>query len=113
MKKYYSYISLCLLGLLIGSSIFAQTGDIQFKDPIVGGGNFDNMLTKVLSWLWPISLIIAVLMIIIGAYYMVGSGGDPQKFATGRKIVIYSLVGAAIVTAAKGIIALVRTIFGL
>jgi hypothetical protein len=110
MKKYYSYISLCLFGLLISSAVFAQTGNIHFADPMVGGGNFDEMLTRVLSWIWPISLILAVLMIIIGGYYMIGSGGDPLKFSTGRKIVVYSLAGAAIVTAARGIISLIEMV---
>lgn len=114
MKKYYSYIfPLCLSGLLIGSIVFAQTGGITFTDPIVGGGNFDDMLTRVLSWLWPLSLVLAVLIIIIGAYFMIASGGDPQKFAMGRKIVVYALIGVAIVTIARGIVELVRLILGI
>jgi len=57
--------------------------------------------------------VVAVLMIIIGAYYLVLSGGDPQRAATGKKVIVYALVGVAIITLALGIWKLIKMILGI
>jgi len=84
---------------------------VVFRSPI-RATDFDEMLTGIFSWLWPISSAIAVLMIIIGAYLFVVSSGDPKKIILGKKIIIYALVGLAIVMMAKGIVELVKLILG-
>jgi len=114
-----SIILTSILGFLIlsaGTLLAQPTTNPIFVNPLAsstGTSSFDQMLTRVLSWLFPFSLAAAVLMILIGAYYMVLSGGNPQKIATGKKIVIYALVGVAIVTISRGIVALLRVILGL
>jgi len=85
---------------------------VIFESPI-GTTDFDEMLTRVLSWIWPISMAVAVLMVIIGAYSLVFSGGSPEKITTGRKIIVYALIGLAIITIARGIVALIGVILGL
>ena len=107
MNKKLIFPSLILTTLIPTGIILAQ---IQFKSPW-GSVTFDEMLTRVLSWVWPFSLAVGVLMLIIGSYYLVLSGGDPQKAATGRKVITYALVGVAIVTVAKGIVVILETIF--
>ncbi len=102
-----------LAGLLF--CIFPQQASstpvtIVITDPITNGGDLDEMLERVLSWLWPLALIVGVLMILIAAYYFIFSAGDPNKVAAGRKIFVYSLVGIAIVTTATGIVAFVREV---
>ena len=88
-----------------------------FTDPINPGGGgiggFEQMLIKVLRWLWPISIVVAVLMVLIGAYYFVFSAGDPAKAATGRKVIVYALVGLAIVGGAIGIWNVIKLILGI
>ena len=90
----------------------APGGGVSIQNPL-GTATFDEMLDRILSWLWPLSGAIAVLMILIGAYYMVLSGGNPEKIATGRRVIIFALVGFAIVTMAKGIVEIVEMILGI
>jgi len=107
MKKRLIFATLILMILIPTGIILAQ---IRFESPW-GSVTFDEMLVRVLSWVWPFSLAIGVLMIIIGSYYLVLSGGNPEKAATGRKIVTYALVGVTIVTISRGIVVLLETIF--
>jgi len=106
MNKKLVFISTILMTLIPVGIIFA----VQFVSPW-GSITFDEMLTRVLSWLWPFSLAIGVLMLIVGGYYLVLSGGNPEKATTGRKVITYALVGVAIVTVAKGIVVILETIF--
>lgn len=55
---------------------------------------------------------IAVLMIIIGAFQMLSAGGDPEKFKTGKKTILYAAIGFAILLLARLIIGLVQEILG-
>lgn len=113
IEKFLALIFLSFLLILSSQPVLG----VDFVNPIGTGTSasttFDEMLVRILSWLWPLSLAIAVLMILIGAYYMVLSGGDPQKVATGKKVVMYALIGVAIVTISRGIVELVRLILGI
>lgn len=89
-----------------------------FTDPInpSGGGGisgFEAMLIKIMRWLWPISIVVAVLMVMVGAYYFVFSGGDPTKVATAKKVVTYALLGVVIVGSAIGIWNIIKAILGI
>ncbi len=112
MKK--KFIFLIFLALLFGGLFLVQTfaDAVIFRNPF-GTGDFNEMLRGILSWLWPLSGTIAVLMIMVGAYHLVLSGGNPEKIITGKKIIISALIGFAVITMATGIIALVRRILGL
>ena len=110
-------IFLSLVFLLTTGALAYATTTPSFFNPMGTGtsasSTFDEMFTRVLSWLFPLSLMIAVLMIIIGAYYFVLSGGNPEKVVIGRKIVIYAMIGIAIIIASRGIVELVRVILGI
>jgi len=113
-KKYF--ILIVFLLLFLSNNVFALTPG--FTDPLhptSGGGmsGFEDLLVRILSWLWPISIVVAVLMLIIGAYYFVFSGGNPAKVATAKKVIIYALVGLAIVGLAMGIWNVIKTILGI
>jgi len=106
-------IALCFV--LAGSVLAIKPTFIDPINPGGGGGisGFEAMLIKIMSWLWPISIVVAVLMITVGAYYFVFSGGDPIKVATGRKVVTYALLGLVIVASAIGIWNLIKSILGI
>jgi len=108
MNKKLIFISIILTILIPLGTVFA----IEFKSPF-GDVTFDEMLNRILSWLWPLAGTITVLMILIGAYYMILSGGNPEKIATGRKVIVYALIGFAIVTLSTGIVALIKMILGI
>lgn len=110
LRNFLSFLGLVVFGILLTNSfVLSQTiVDIRFTDPITGGGDFDEMLERILSWLWPLSLIIGVMMLIISGYYFIFSGGDPTKVTTGKRILIYTLVAIAIITTSTGIVDMVR-----
>jgi len=75
----------------------------------------DALLTKfvqIMNWIFSAALILAVILIIIGGISYMTAGGDETKLGTAKKRVIWGLVGAAIVIAAWGLIALIANYFG-
>ena len=78
--------------------------------PPTAATSFQEVFNNILAWLFGLSLALAPLMIIIGAFVMVTSAGDPKRAANGKKIILYTIIGFSIILLARGISALVYRI---
>ena len=67
-----------------------------------------GLLKSIVNWLIEIGAIVAVGMVIWGAFQMMFAGGDPEKFKTGRNTIFYTVVGYAILLIGWGITAIVK-----
>jgi len=63
--------------------------------------NFITTIINTLSW---IVGIIAVVMVMVGGFKFVTSGGDTEKVVSARSTIIYALVGLVIVAMAQVIV---------
>jgi len=87
-------------------------GGIITIEPPITATSFEALVAGITNFIFIIALVLAPLMIIIGAIYLLTSGGDPKKLETGKNIIIYTLIGLAIILLAKGLIAVLKTIIG-
>ncbi len=55
---------------------------------------------------------IAVLMIVVGAYQILFSAGDPKGWEAGKKTIIYAVIGFAIVLLAEVVVDIIRELVG-
>lgn len=53
---------------------------------------------------------LGVLLIMIGGFYVMTAGGNPEQFEKGKKIILFTIVGLSIVIAAAGIKSLIYKI---
>ena len=81
--------------------------DGQLVNP-VGTTDVVVVLNKVAGYLFTIAAPLAAIMILIGAFQMMFAGGAPEKFATGRRTILYAAIGMAIVLASTGILAVIK-----
>lgn len=101
MRKNLSY----LLGL--GALFpFVASAAIDSPDKVIG------LVTKVGGWLYSALVAIAVVVIIYGAFEMLFSGGDAEKFRKGKNVVLYTIVAVAIAILATGVIKLIEQLVG-
>lgn len=94
-----------------GGSVYAAPKDDVLDGVNLGGGSGSDGTTEVqglaesiisiLSW---IVGIVSVIMIIIGGFQFITSGGDAQKAAKGRQTILYAIVGLVIVAFAQIIV---------
>ncbi len=67
-------------------------------------GSISDLINNITNYLVVyIAPSIVTLMILWGAFRMLTAAGDPEKFATGRKTVIYAVAGYVVVLLAAGI----------
>lgn len=91
-----------LIFILIPLVVKAQTGEQETK--------LYEFLEYIESILYTIGLILAGIVILVGGIMYLVSAGDDTKIAKAKKILLYGIIGAAIILAAGAILSLVEGI---
>ena len=98
-----------LISLLLSLPIIVSA--VEFQNPLEYA-TFGELIDAIIDFIFYIAIVIAPLMAIIGAFYLLTAGGDPKKIGTGKNIIIYTLIGLAIVMLARGIVAMIESVIG-
>ena len=71
-----------------------------------------EILTNIGDWIFVIGLVIAPIMVVIGAVLFMLGGNDPNRLAAAKKIFIWAGIGFALTLLAKGVFTVLRSILG-
>lgn len=85
--------------------------DLEADNPLKTTSVVD-LLNRILRSLTFVAVPIAVLMIIIGAFQIMSAGGDPEKFSTGKKTILYAAIGFAVLLTARLLIDISAELLG-
>ncbi len=102
-------IALLLIIMLCLIFPFSEAEAIRIENPL-RAETFRDLIEIIIDFLIMVAVVVAPLMIIIGAFYFVVSAGHPEHITMGRKIITYALVGLVIVLLAKGLIVMLERI---
>ena len=78
---------------------------ITFFDPLKGE-TLLGLLEKVLTGLTALAIPVVTIMIIIGAYYIMTSGGNPGRRTKGKDYVLWAAIGFAVLLLADSVVAI-------
>lgn len=67
----------------------------------------DGLILKVTRLIAVVAGIVAVIMMIVGGFQFVFSGGESEKTAAARKTILYALIGLVVIVLAEAIITFV------
>ncbi|PIP22996.1 MAG: hypothetical protein COZ91_01940 [Candidatus Nealsonbacteria bacterium CG_4_8_14_3_um_filter_39_7] len=82
---------------------------ISFCSPIPSQ-DFKEVITGIIDMLFTLAIVVAPVMVLIGAFVFISSAGDAKKLKQGREIILYTVVGFVIILFAKAIVVLVETL---
>ncbi len=80
------------------------------KNPLTGINNFQELVNRLVDYILGLGLVIAPLVIIIGGISFATAGGDTGKIEKAKTMLLYALIGLAVVLLAKGIITTLQKI---
>ena len=80
-------------------------GRLILSGDTTGGAGISNLMGSIIGILVFIVGVISVIMVIVGGYQYIFSGGDAQKASSARGTIIYSLIGVTLAIAAGPILA--------
>jgi len=84
--------------------------NIKLPDPL-GGQSFSEITANVLGFIfWDIATPLSVIMVLVGAFQLMTSAGNPEKASQGRKTIMYAAIGLAIAIMAGGLSSLLKNI---
>lgn len=98
-----------LISLLLSLPIIVSA--VEFQNPLEYE-TLEDLIDAIVKFIFYIAVVVAPLIIIVGAFYLLTSGGDPKKIGTGKNIIIYTLIGLAIIMFARGLLAMIESIIG-
>lgn len=105
-------VSLALVSFALPMALAAPDaadsgGQIRLLNPLGSNATIPSVLKRIFNEAAIILAFVIPIIIIIGAFQMMFAAGDPEKFATGRKTIVYAVIGYVIILMANGIIAIV------
>ena len=108
MKRYYYPI--LIVSLLIALIVPVASGAVTLANPLKVDTLWDFVLL-IANFIFRLALWIAPIMFIIGGFYYLTAAGSPEKIETGKKIILYTIIGLIIIISAKGLINMFKDIF--
>lgn len=85
---------------------------LEFPNPL-RANDLRELIDAVMTWLRWLAIPIAVIMILYAGLRMMLAGDDPKGFQSGRKILLWAVVGLAVIFIGEGFIALIESILDL
>jgi len=71
-----------------------------------------SAIKNITNWIFLIFMGVAVIMVIIGGFFMVTAAGNPAQFGQGRQLIIYALIGVIVALSAKFVPGIAKFIIG-
>ena len=87
------------------------TDGIVFCNPFQAC-DFQELVDKIMNFIFVLAVAAVPLIIIVGAFQLLTSGGDIKKIGAGKSMITYALIGLAIILLARGIIAMIQQAIG-
>lgn len=119
METAKSAITASMIGLAIGiaaPSFLKEIGTILGWGGVAGGAvagalTLSQIATRVLNFLLSIIGIIGIIMLTIGGMMYMTAAGDEDRIATGKKIVVYAIIGIIVAMASLVIVSQIAGFF--
>lgn len=101
----------CIQGcnIIPGAGKTTKIGGIEIKNPLKYD-TIEDLIRAIIRFLQVLASIVTAIVIVAAGYFFVFSQGDPAKVTQARNMVIYALVGLAIILVAQGIIAVIERV---
>lgn len=92
-----------------GSRGQGYTGELE---PPIKAKTFEELINNIINFVFWIGVAVAPVMILIAGIMLMTAGGDTVKLGKAKTLILYTVIGFAIILFAKGLIAVLQSILG-
>lgn len=78
-----------------------------------GTGTIGAVISELIKYAFPLAGLILFLMLIMGGFSLLASGGNPESIKKGQSRIVSALIGFVIVFVAYWLVQLLQTVLGL
>lgn len=121
MKKYYLLALLIVIGVIVSPNLVMAVDCTASPTPCPGVlcipnplkyASFECLIDAIVSFLFTASLLLAPIMVLIGAFTLMTAAGNPAKVKTANNIFIYTGIGLLVVFMGKGLVSAIKALMG-
>ena len=106
-------LSILIIASLFFVPIFALgQGSITITNPL-GSLKFEDLLNKLSTFVFNIALVLAPVILVFAGLLFVTSGGKPEQVQKAKNLILWTIIGFAIITLSRGLIAILRQFLGI
>jgi hypothetical protein len=87
-----------------------SSSSLDLPNP-VGCSNGICVTTKIINFIFVLAAPICAIMVLWGGFKMMTSSGNPEKFSSGKKTLLYAAVGFVVVLLANSVVSIIGSIF--
>ncbi|MBU2101725.1 pilin [Patescibacteria group bacterium] len=111
---YYKFIALAPIIYLGIRSVSAQEcpDGVLCVPPILRATSTDALISSAVTFLTALAGSILVIVVLVGAFIIMTSAGNPEKIKKGRQAITWGLIGFAVILVAGGLGSIVAGILG-
>ena len=109
MRRIWWAAASLLFGISFGVGHVAFA-DITLVNPLGQNSTFQSVLGNVMTFLVAIAAPICGILVVVGGFQMMTAAGNPEKFSTGRKTLLYAAIGFVVVLFASSVVPLITSI---
>ncbi len=107
-----TFILLILSCLLLPLMVFGGSGEGITLKNILKFDTFEELVDSIIALLFYVGIILAPVFILLGAFYFLTSGGNPNKVQTGQRIILYTVIGLAVIMLSRALMSLIEMTVG-
>lgn len=114
MKQKIFILSLILF-ISLTITIFAEekTTEITIPNPLGETSDIYTLIEKITNFLIGIAIVVTPIIIVYAGFIYITAGGNEEKVKTAQKVLIWALIGFALVLIARGVPALIKQFLGI
>jgi hypothetical protein len=87
-----------------------EVKEFNIDNPLVGTSDIYMLIDKIIDFLFGISILVTPIIVVYAGFMYVTSAGNEAKIKTAQKVIIWALVGFAIVLIAKSVPAIIQKV---
>lgn len=95
-----------------GEGSYTQPSDTYCICPATGSTNLQDLLDSVINYIFLIATILTPMLIVIGGFYFMTSGGEIERVNTAKRIITYTIIGYVIILFSRGLVYILADILG-
>ncbi len=86
-------------------------GMFAIQNPL-NADTFQELVDNLIDFVFIVAVAVAPLMLLIAGFLFLTAGGAPDKITSAKKIIMWTVIGFAVVLLAKGMIAMLQQLLG-
>ncbi|MDO8264781.1 MAG: pilin [Candidatus Parcubacteria bacterium] len=93
-------------------SHFPPKDSVCYCNPLQAG-NFEEILSKVLNFIFVLAVAVAPIMIVYAGFLFMTAGGNSEKITKAKNLILWTVAGLGIILFSRVLASLVQSILGI